>query len=40
LRQKLGISEVTWQETEKKLKALASPDLESQAAVAATAGVI
>lgn len=29
LRQKLGISEVTWQETQKKVRALASPDLES-----------
>ena len=26
LRQKLGISDVTWQETRKKIKTLASPE--------------
>jgi hypothetical protein len=26
LRQKLGISDVTWQETSKKIKTLASPE--------------
>lgn len=39
LRQKLGISEVTWQETQKKIKALTSPDAGSRAD-AAPSGVI